>query len=214
MRSTQASRSLANQINPKCTLCPCHVSARTVCLKGKVAPRSRLVVFTDSPDYFADNAGRPYALDTGKILDWMFARMSVPSKDVSYEYTIRCYGKDTLPTTKAGRAQCIEECAQYRFATIAKIKPKAIAVLGQVSFEAFTGAGKVGEHEGRRLRAWEPVVRDFVDGVWCGYSLAYILISPSDAYRVFRVLYKAAEEAGLNPELDPSVPPFVWRNLK
>lgn len=202
-----------NQINPFCTACKCHETARTVCLKGKTNKRSNLVIFSDYPDYFADNAGRAYALDSGKILDWMLARMSVSPSDVSYEYTIRCYPKDTLPSTKAGRAECIAECAEYRFATIAKLKPKSIAVLGELSLEAFTGKTRIGQYEGQQVRAWEPVVADYCTQVWIGYGLTYILMFPSDSYRVFRTIFMAAKEAGLNPVIDPTVKPFKWNGV-
>lgn len=203
-----------HQINANCTRCVCHKTAKTRCLRGRNADGRRpLVVFTDHPDYFADNAGRPYSLDPKRMLDWLFARMSVDAERVAYEYTLRCYAKGSLPSTKADRSVCIEECASYRFATLAKIRPKAIAVLGQVSCEAFTGKTQLGAFVGRRLRAWEPVVRDCVSEVWIGYSINYILTSPSDTPGVFRVLFQAAQDAGLKPKLDPTVPPFQWREL-
>lgn len=176
--------------------------------------RKKLVVFTDTPDYFANHAHAPYKLDVRKMLDWLFARMSVDPEDVAYEYTLRCFPAKELPSTKAGRAVCIEECALFRFRALDRIRPKAICVLGNVSLEAFTGRTKIGDHEGRTIPCWEPVVRDHCDHVWVGYGINYILVSPSDTPRVFRVLYKAAEEAGLNPRLKPNVPPFKWRNLK
>lgn len=176
----------------------------------------RLVVFTDYPDYFADHAHAPYKLDSRKMLDWLFERMSVDPNQVAYEYTLRCYPGRELPSTKAARAACIEECAEYRFHALARIRPKAIAILGQVSLEAFTGRTKIGDNNDRALPCWEPIVRDYCDHVWASYSLQSILgpHPPSDTPKVFRVLYRAAEEAGLNPELNPTVPPFKWRNLK
>lgn len=205
------------QLNPNCERCICFKSAgrKSICLRGRVTNEGRkpLVVFTDSPDYFADSSGRGYTLDVRRMLDWLFARMSVDLGRVAYEYTLRCYTKGTLPSTKADRAVCIEECSEYRFASIAKLRPKAIAVLGQVSLEAFTGKSQIGQWVERRIRSWEPVVRDYTDGVWVGYSLQYILTSPGDTPSVFRVLWKAAEEAGLKPKINSSIPPFIWRNL-
>lgn len=206
----------SNQINPLCNDCKLHLDAKTVCLRGKngdIGYRP-LVVFTDYPDYFADNAKRGYALDVGRMLDWLFARMSIElAEHVAYEYTLRCYAKNTLPTTKADRAVCIEECSHYRYDSIAKLQPKAIAVLGQVSLEAFTGKTGIGGYVERKVRAWEPVVSRFVREVHVGYSINYILTSPADTVGVFRVLFEAAKDAGLNPKLNPNVPPFSWRNL-
>lgn len=206
------------QYDSKCKACVCHRTAGTksVCLKGKNVElgRKKLLVFTDYPDYYANGSGRGYTLDARRILDWMFARMSIDPGDVAYEYTLRCYAKDSLPSTKAERAVCIEECSQFRFASIAKLKPRAIATLGQTSLEAFTGKSQIGEWVERRIRAWEPVVREWIDGVWVSYSLNLILTnSPGDSPSVFRVLFQAAKEAGLRPVLNPSVPPFQWKML-
>lgn len=205
------------QINPNCDACPLHKSAKpkSICLKGRNCNGTKkLIIYTDHPDYFADNSQRGYSLDTGKILDWMLKRMSIDPEQVAYDYTLRCYPGKGMPTTKAGRLADIEECSHYRFATIAKLKPRALVVLGQTSLEAFTGKTRIGQYEGQNLICWEGVVRDYCDNVWIGYSLNYILLYPSDTYRVFRVIYNAAEQAGLKPKLDPTIPPFRWRNIK
>lgn len=203
-----------HQINPSCTACVCHKGAKTICLKGRnVEEKKKLVVFTDHPDYFADHAGRPYSLDVRRMLDWLFLRMSVEPENVAYEYTLRCYPEKLLPSTKADRAVCIEECAEYRFATIAKLRPKVIVALGTVSLEAFTGRTKIGDFVERKIRAWEPVVRDFTEDIWIGYSINYILLAPSDTPSVFRTLYMAAKEAGLKPKIDSTVPAFQWKEL-
>lgn len=205
---------MSSQINPNCTACALHESARFVCLKGKNTDGRRpLMIFTDHPDYFADNAGRGYANDTGRILDWLLQRMSIDPAKVAYEYTLHCYPKKELPSTKAGRTICIEECSHYRFALIAKCRPKAIVSLGQTSLEAFTGQTKVGQWTDLRVPCWEGVVRDYVQHVHVSYSLAYILLYPSDTPMVYRTIFRAAEEAGLKPRINPNVPAFKWRNI-
>lgn len=204
------------QINPNCKLCVLHKTAHpnSVCLKGRhhETPHPKLVIFSDHPDYFADNSGKPYALEAGKILDWFLARMRVDRNDVAYEYTLRCYPKK-LPTTKAARATLIEECSTYRFATIAKLRPRAAVGLGQTTLEAFTGHTRIGDYQGRPIPCWEGIVRDYIDKIWIGYSLNYILAYPSDTPSVFRTIFRAAEAAGLKPQLNPSVPPFHWKNI-
>lgn len=208
-----------NQIRSDCKLCPLHQYAKnsSVCLRGRIhedRSKTRLVIFSDYPDYFADNASKPFALETGRILDWFLDRMSVDRTRVAYEYTLRCYPAKKLPTTKAGRAALVEECSTYRFATIARLRPRSIVGLGQTTLEAFTGHTRIGDWQGRAVPCWEGVVRDHADKIWIGYSLNYILAYPSDTPAVFRVIYRAAEEAGLKPKLNPNVPPFVWKNVQ
>lgn len=204
--------STTHQINPSCDACLLHECAhkRAVCLKGKnTDARRALMVFTDHPDYFADHAQRPYAMDCGRLLDWMFLRMSIDPKRVAYDYTLRCYPKKSLPGSKADRANLILECNQYRFASIAKVRPRAIACLGQTTLEAFTGQAKVGPLAERDYVPWEGVVRKYVKRVWIGYNpWACLGPSASDAVSIFRTLWQAAEDANMKPVLNPSVPPF------
>lgn len=183
-------------------------------MKGtRTEGKKPLMIFTDYPDFFADKTGKAYTADTGEMIDWMLKRMSVDPERVALDYTLRCYAKEAKLTTKAGRAEAIEECSQYRFASIAKCKPRAIVALGQGSMEAFTGKSKIADHEGCEERAWEGVVAEFSPTIWVSYSIAYLLISPSDTPRVFRTIFAAALQAGLTPKLNPKVPPFKWRNI-
>lgn len=204
-----------HQINPSCTACQLHKGCKTVCMKDKNADgRRKLMIFTDYPDYVSDAARRPYFTDTGEILNWMLERMSVNSKEVAYGYTLRCQSTKTEPSKKADRAAVIVECNQYRFASIAKCKPKAIVALGNTSLEAFTGKSKAGDYQGRTVKAWEGVVRDYVEHVWVGYSLQYILFQGvTETPNTFRTIFKAAKEAGLNPKLNPEIKPFKWKTV-
>lgn len=171
------------------------------------------MIFTDTPDYFADNAKAPYILDLQRLLQFILGSMGVSMTQVAMDYTLRCYPAKDLPTTKAGRASCISECNEYRFASIAKVKPKAIVTLGETSLEAFTGKTGVKNHTEDPVRAWEGTVRKFVAHIWCGYSLAYVLVSPSAITKVFKTIWQAAEEAGLNPKLNPDEPVFHWPDI-
>lgn len=199
-----------HQINPSCTNCSLHEGTSCVCLKGRGDSNKSVMIFTDFPDYFAERARRPYVLDVYKLLEWMLKRMSIDPSDINFEYTLRCYAQKTLPTTKAKRSVCIQECNQYRFATIAKHKPRSIVTLGQVSLEAFTGRTRVKDNDGLAIPTNEGIVKQFVKHVWVGYSVQYALRSPSESPDMFRSIWFAALEAGFKPKIDASIPPFVW----
>lgn len=200
------------QIKPDCKRCPLHKGTRVVCMRGANTGGHRpLVIFTDYPDYFAEHAKRPYALHTGKILKWMLESMSIDPEKVGFDYTLRCYAQKTEPSTKAERAVVILKCNKYRFASIAKMRPKAIVVLGNTTLEAFTGKTKAGDYDGCKVPVWEGVVRDYVPHVWVSYGLNYILFKGAgETQNVFRTIFMAAKEAGLNPKINPHVPPFKW----
>ena len=42
-------------------------------------------------------------------------------------------------------------------------------------------------------------IKDTASDVWCLYSPAYYTMSPGDCVAAWRVIFKAAEEAGLKP---------------
>lgn len=201
------------QLNPNCQACCLHKGSKAVCINGiGVDSHKPLMIFTDGPDYFADNAKRGYALDCGKFLDWLLNRMSIDRDSVALDYTLRCYTKK-LPTKAVDRAVLMMECNQYRFATIANVKPKAIVVLGQTSLEAFTGRSKVGDFSERKVVAWEGIVKKYVSHVWVSYGPAYpIYGDPSVSVEIYRTIYMAAKEAGLEPKNNTEVKPFIWTN--
>lgn len=172
------------------------------------------MIYTDTPDYFADNAKAPYVLDVHRLIQFMLGSMSVDMQSIALDYTLRCFPAKTLPTTKAERSACIVECSRYRFATIAKVKPKALVALGQVSCEAFTGKSEVKLVTESPVRAWEGMVSQYVPHVWVGYSIAYALTSPSATLGIFRTLFQAAEEAGLNPKINTKQPVFHWPDIQ
>jgi uracil-DNA glycosylase len=104
----------------------------------------------------------------------------------------------------------IEACSVYRVATLQQLRPKTIVAMGSVACEAFIGEQKVGNFEGTCWIPNEPFVREFVERVWITYSPAYALEDPSNAVSIYRTLYQAAEEAGLNPKFNKEAKAFDY----
>jgi hypothetical protein len=80
-------------------------------------------------------------------------------------------------------------------------------MLGTLGCELVTGSKEIGLWEGEK---WPPLgyfMKQIVPEVWIGYSAGYVQEKPSEAGGVFRVLWCAAEEAGLNPKVT-QVKPF------
>lgn len=173
--------------------------------------RKPLLILMDNPDKVSDSIGRPFSEEHGAMLRWLLDCMSVKLDDVAVDYVLRCYGK--TPKSKSERTTVIQECGSYRYKAIKRIKPKVIVTLGELALFALTGKHQIGKAEGDRFRAWEGVVNQYAPHVWATYSLAYALTSPSGTPKVFRTMFSAAEEAGLNPQLNPRIKPFQWRNI-
>jgi uracil-DNA glycosylase len=104
----------------------------------------------------------------------------------------------------------LEACSYYRVATLQQIRPRAIVAMGAIAVEAFTGSNELKNFEGARWTPSEPFVRELVEGVWACYSPAYPLQDPAASVGIYRTLFSAAEEAGLNPQFNPNVTHFDY----
>lgn len=188
--------------NPNCTLCPLHETAnpKSVCLKGRGDKDAELLIFLDAPGLVEDRRSKSFVSDGAEYLDHLMALMSIPRSQYYLEYIVKCYPKPCkIYGQKAPRQQMIEACTRYRIATLQFVKPKAIVCMGSVACEAVMGSTKVGEFEGTKWTPYEPLTREYVNDVWITYNPAYGLEAPAEAVGIYRVLFTAAQDAGLNP---------------
>lgn len=199
--------------NPNCELCELSqtCSPKAVCLKGGGGLDARLAIFLDAPSIVEDRRGKGLVSESAEFLKWLLNRMSVSTQDVYVDYVLKCYHKPNKNVgKKAFRAQMLEACSVYRFATLQRIKPKAIIAMGTIACEAFTGSSEIGEYEGARWTSNEPRVREIVDAVWISYAPAYALESPAESVGIYRTLFAAAKEAGLKPKLNTKIPLYDY----
>jgi uracil-DNA glycosylase family 4 len=138
--------------------------------------------------------------------------MSVSRSNVYVDYVVKCYpGRSLDYRKKALRAEMTEQCMIYRVATLQQCKPKAVVAMGRFAIEALTGrSDKVKESEGTTWIPMEPAFREFVPHIWACYSPAYALQDMGESVGIFRVLWHAATEAGLEPKIDKTLKPFDY----
>ncbi len=200
--------------NPNCELCLLHTTCnpRSVCLKGGGGDKPKLMIFLDHPNVVEDKRGRGVVSDGVEWLKWCFRRMSISRDDVYVDYVLKCYaGRNKEVKTKALRAEMIEQCSVYRVATLQQLKPEAIVAMGGWACEALTGRStKLKMSEGNKWIATEPFVSQFVSRVWVTYSPLYPLQAPGESQTIFRVLWCAAQDAGLKPVINKTVTPFDY----
>lgn len=200
--------------NPNCKLCDLHQSAgkRSVCLKGGGGDNAKLMIFLDHPNMVEDKRSRGVCSEAVEWLKWAFARMSISRSDVYVDYVLKCYPGKLVKQfkKKLNRQIYYEACSEYRVATLQRIKPKAIVVMGSKACEAFLGGDKIGEWEGTTWIPDEPFVREHVEKIWVSYSPAAVFKSPGDSVTIFRVLWFAAIDAGLKPKIDKTKTPFDY----
>lgn len=172
---------------------------------------AKLAIFVDQPNFMDDKRGRYFVSEGADLLRYLLARMGLKPTDYYLAYTLCCCAGKKLPGKKAERLAVVQSCTEYRLATLQNMPNlKAIVALGAVSSEAFTHRTAIGETEGCDWFAMENGVRELgVENIWVAYSMAYLFEKPSETPSVYRVLWKAAEQAGLNPT-ETKLQPYNW----
>lgn len=199
--------------NPDCQLCQLHETANegSVCLKGRGEKDATLLIFLDAPSFVEDRRSRSFVSEGVEYLDYMMQQMSIEKDKYYLEYILKCHPKPCKAFgRKAERAQMIEACSRYRIATLQLIKPIAVVCMGTVACETVMGYSEVGNYEGTCWVPNEPTIREFINHVWITYNPAYGLQDPSETVSVYRVLWKAAEEAGLKPKYNSTKKKFDY----
>lgn len=190
----------------RCQLCE---TANTIGLAGHIGSNPVLAIFLDFPNWEEDKRHKfGYSRGT-KLITWMLDRMSVGLDNVAIQFTLRCHKQDKQLSSKASRLAAIEGCSIHRFALLQKIKPKAIVAMGKISCEAFLDGAQHGDKEGT---SWKPAEKQVTPRIWVSYAPGYALQSPAESPGIYRVLWRAAEQAGLTPKTNLNIPVFDYDN--
>jgi uracil-DNA glycosylase len=164
----------------------------------------------DHPSVVEDKRGRSWVGDNAKFVDYCLRRMSIDPTCVFRDYILKCYPQK-LPGDKVTRMSCVAACSQYRFEALKELTSlRAMVVLGSLGCETITGHKTIGDYAGAE---WAPVsllMRQHVPEVWIGYSPGILREKASEAGAIYRVIFKAAEAAGLNPHADLSIAPYEF----
>lgn len=170
--------------NNKCTEClACNKLIN--CKPGIGNPNADLAIFVDYPDRMGM-----------QFLDWMLAKTCLRPSEVYIDFILKC-GKTPATGKKKPREESIVICHDRH--PRPGFGMSQIVLLGKMAIEASTDTKAAKDLYG---------LQDPATGFWCGYSPAYCAMNPSESYRVYRLLYKAAEAAGLTPGFDPSIEMF------
>lgn len=155
-------------------------------------PDAKLVILLDSPgDDLAE-----------KLLIWILRRLSLTSEDVWIDYLVKCHITDKKPK-KDFILSCYKTCWNHVIRNEV-FNAGSVVVAGNWGVKALT------EKDMKVLHG----KKDEESEIWCCYSFKYLLMNPAECVDNWRVLYKAAEEAGLHPKMDTTVEPFKFPSRK
>lgn len=138
-----------------------------------------------------------------KLLIWMLMKLSLNEQHVFIDYTFRC----PLPRH---RKMKVEEGREFyticwtQHPRTELLAAKSIVICG--SWGAKLIANRVmAQAHGRK----DPVTES-----WINYGFSYLLMNPAECVDMWRIIFKAAEEAGLHPVMNMDVPKFVFPTRK
>jgi len=154
-------------------------------------PNAPLVVYMDCP-------GSPLA---EKLLIWLFEKCGLSGNDVYVDYLVKC----PLPKGRTRKA-LVEEYKSKCWTVHPRIDiTKKVGILaGNYSAELLADV-KMKDWNGRYDKESE---------CWIIYSFAYLLMNPGECVRSWRVIFKAAEQAGLKPKMVMDIPMFKFPSKK
>ncbi len=183
------------------------------CMVGVGNPETaRMAIYMDQPSYMDDRMSKAFSAESGDLLRHFIARMGIHPDFVYFDYILKCHcPKKMMPSTKADRLICIQACSKYRFATLQTMPNlKSIVAMGKIALEAFTGNTEIGKFEDCSWEPREPQIRELgIPHIWVTYSPLYCFEKPAETPSLYRVVWRAAVEAGLNPQ-ETKVPPYKW----
>lgn len=202
--------------NPECEDCELSKHAHHRCLESEGNTDCKLAIFLDNPGIIEDRRGLSFVSDGALFVKYCLDRMSVPRDEVYLDYIVKCYpNKGKLPGKKGDRMSCVAACSQYRYFALEQLTQlRALVVLGSLGCETMTQHKTIGDRAGAE---WEPislVMRRHVEHVWVGYSPGLLKEKPAEAGAIFRVIWKAAEEAGLEPQVNLKLKPYEFNLSK
>lgn len=190
----------------ECTRCVLHKRAKHRCLPSVGDQDCTLAIFLDYPTLVDDRRGRSFSSDNAEFVRFCLKRMSVPLEAVYLDYIVKCYPVK-MPGKKDERMACVRECSTYRTESIEQLTHlKAMVVLGSLGCEMITTDKTVGHKAGAEWAPISPMLRQHIDHVWIGMSPGVLAEKPSEAGSIYRVIWMAAEEAGLHPKVAKIAP--------
>lgn len=179
------------------------------CLPSQGSASCKIAIYFPYPDFMEDKRGRSFVGQRAEFVGWLLKKMGIGIEQVYMDYIVKCAPGKLMPKNKEGRMEIVRSCRQFLIASLQNLpKLRSVVALGSLPCEVLCGHTQVGSAAGWHLPPYEPNLRGKVDHVWVAYDPLYAIEKPVESGAIFRVIYKAASEAGLGPNLVKGVPAF------
>jgi hypothetical protein len=174
-----------------CTSCKLSCGKPYNSVSGWGNPEAKLIVLLDSPGH----------LLAEKLFIWITKRLGLTGNDIWVDYVFKC---QIVGKIKKELATESKEICWDKFPRNEVYNAKSLVLVGNWGPDLVINK-KIKNLHGRK---------DAESECWIIYSFQYLLMNPAECVDAWRVLYKAAEEAGLKPRMVMDVPPFRFPSKK
>lgn len=199
--------------NPDCLDCALGHRVIHSCMPSIGDQDCRLAIYLDTPAAIEDRRGRSFVGDNAEFVKYCLRRMSVNLDDVYLDYVVKC-AAGKLPGKADDRMACVRACSQYRYAALKTLMHlKAMVVLGSLGCEMVTLNKNVGQHQGSEWIPASPTMKKYFKHIWVGFSPGLVKEKPAESGSIYRVIFMAAQEAGLKPKANLTIKPYEFPHM-
>lgn len=128
-----------------CTLCPLHLSCKTVCVSGEGDTPCDVMIVGEAPGHEEDEHGRPFIGKSGQLL--RDALEAAGLNDFYITNMVNCRPPDNRTPNKKE----IKACQHWFQQRLEECQPKYILLLGKIAFETFTGLAGITKHRSQKI---------------------------------------------------------------
>lgn len=132
-------------LNPDCTLCDLHRSARVVCVKGSGPSPCDIMIIGEAPSFRrSDQAAAPFSRQSEKLLFQLLQEVGISSDQCYITNVVHC----ALPENQTPSTSEVKACMEYLLEEIDQVKPQYVLLLGATALKGVLRKSKITQIHG------------------------------------------------------------------
>lgn len=132
-------------LNPDCTLCDLHKSARVVCVKGSGPSPCDIMIIGEAPSFRrSDQKVVPFSRQSGKLLFQLLQEVGISSDQCYITNVVHC----ALPENQTPSTSEVKACMGYLLEEIDQVKPQYVLLLGATALKGVLRKSKITQIHG------------------------------------------------------------------
>ncbi len=134
-----------SSLNPDCTLCDLHRSARVVCVKGSGPSPCDIMIIGEAPSFRrSDQAVVPFSRQSGKLLFQLLREVGISSDQCYITNVVHC----PPPENQTPSTSEVKACMVYLLEEIDQVKPQYVLLLGATALKGVLRKSKITQIHG------------------------------------------------------------------